>query len=180
MTTYRLFPSTSGPGSPTATTGGWLLGVIFSVTGGMKWLDGYWHWVAPGGDTVARKFALWNRYSTSAQNLVTGSVVTSGTLTAGQWNYVPLSSPVQLAPGALYVAATGWTAVNGIPLASGQFGSGQTYAAGIVNGPLTAWSAPSGSNTFPAGTVNYNLCALITTTNSPTVNGTILYVQTAS
>lgn len=157
MTTYRLFPGTTGPASPTATTGGWLLGVIFSVTGGMRWLNGYWHWVPAGGDTTARKCALWNRYSTSAQNLVPGSVVTSGTMTAGQWNFVPLASPVQLAPGALYVAAVGWTAVNGIPLTSSQFGAAQPLAAGIVNGPLTGWSAPGGSNAFPAGTLNYNL-----------------------
>ena len=157
MATYRLFPSTSGPASPTAATGGWLLGVMFSVGGKMMWLDGYYHWVAPGGDTVARKFALWNRYSNTAQNLVAGSVVTSGTLTAGQWNFVALPSPVQLAPGALYVAATGWTAVNGIPVTSAQFGTGNPFSGGIVNGPLTAWSALSGTNVFPATSGNYNL-----------------------
>lgn len=157
MTTYRLFPATSGPASPTAATGGWLLGTLFSVTGGMNWLDGYYHWVPAGGDTVAKKFALWNRYSLTQQQLVTGGTVTSGTMTAGQWNYVPLASPIQLAPGALYVACVGWTATNGIPLTAGQFTSGGAYAAGIVNGPLTAWSAQGGSNAFPASTGDYNL-----------------------
>jgi uncharacterized protein DUF4082 len=157
VTTYRIFPATSGPGAPTAASGGWLLGVIFSCTGAVSWLNGYYHWVPAGGDTVARKFALWNRYSTTQQNLVTGSVVTSGTMTAGQWNFVALGTPIQLAPGALYVAAAGWTATNGIPVTSAQFGSGDPFAAGIVNGPLTAWSATSGSNTFPAGTTNYGL-----------------------
>jgi hypothetical protein len=156
-TTSRLFPATNGPASPSAASGGWLLGVIFSVAGGMRWLDGYWHWVPPGGDTVARKFALWNRYSTTAQNLVPDSTVLSGALTAGQWNLIPLTNPIQLAPGALYVAAAGWPVTNGIPVISAQFGSGDPFAAGIVNGPLTGWSAPSGSNPFPAGTVNYNL-----------------------
>lgn len=164
MTTYRLFAATNGPALAGA-SGGWLLGVIFSVTGGMRWLDGYYHWVPAGGDTTARKFALWTQYSTTQQSLVPGSTVTSGTMTAtpsggesgGHWNFVPLSSPVQLAPGALYVAAAGWTASAGIPVTSGQFTSGGAYAAGIVNGPLTAWSAPAGSNTFPAATVNYNL-----------------------
>lgn len=157
MTTYRLFPATSGPGSPTAASGGWLLGVLFSVTGGVQWLNGYYHWVPSGGDTVAKKFALWNQYSTTAQSLVAGSAVTSGTMTAGQWNFAALASPVQLAPGALYVAAVGWTATNGIPNVTAQFGTGEPLAAGIVNGPLTGWSAPSGSNPFPAATVNYNL-----------------------
>ena len=157
MTTYRLFPSTNGPATAAAASGGWLLGVIFSVTGGMRWLDGYFHWVPGNGDTTARKFALWNRYSTSAQNLVPDSVVTSGTMTQGQWNFVALPNPIQLAPGALYVAAVGWTVTAGIPVTSNQWGSGEPLAAGIVNGPLTGWSAQSGSNAFPAATGNYNL-----------------------
>lgn len=157
MTTYRLFPSTNGPSSPTAASGGWLLGCIFSVTGKMMWLNGYYHWIPSGGDTVSHKFALWNKYSTSSQNLVSNATVTSGTLTAGVWNFIPLTSPVQLAPGALYVASTGWTATNGIPLTGSQFDSGQPFTNGITNGPLTAWSAPTGSNPFPAATVNYGL-----------------------
>ena len=168
MTTYRLMDGASGrpgvgssgtqpPGSSTAATGGWLLGTIFSVTSQVAWLNGYYFWVPPGGDTVARKFALWNRYSSSAQNLVSGSTVTSGTLTAGSMNFVALSPPVQLAPGALYVAATGWTAVNGIPLSSAQFGGSDPYASGITNGILTGWSDVTGSNTFPAAASNYNL-----------------------
>lgn len=157
MATYRLFPSTNGPASPTPTTGPWLLGVMFSALTEMLWLNGYYFWVPTGGDTGSQKFALWNRYNTMSENLVPDSVVTSGTLTANSWNYVALSSPVQLAPGALYVAATGWTAVNGIPMTSNQFGIGEPFSAGIVNGPLTAWSAYTGSNTFPAGTANYGL-----------------------
>jgi len=168
VTTYRLMDGVSGrpgvgssgtqpPASPTATTGGWLLGTIFSVTTQMAWLNGYYHWVPTGGDTVARKFCIWNRYSTSAQNLVTGSTVTSGTLTAGTMNFIPLPAPIQLAPYALYVAATGWTAVNGIPVSSAQFGTGDPYSAGITNGILSGWSAISGSNAFPAGTTNYGL-----------------------
>jgi hypothetical protein len=168
VTVYRLMDGASGrpgvgssgtqpPSSVTSTSGGWLLGTIFSVTGQMGWLNGYWHWVPGNGDTTARKFALWNRYSTSAQNLVTDSTVTSGTMTLGAFNYVPLATPIQLAPGALYVAACGWTVTTGIPVSSGQFGSGDPYAAGITNGPLSGWSAISGSNTFPAATVNYNI-----------------------
>lgn len=173
MSTFRLFPATNGPGAPSAASGGWLLGVIFSVTGGTRWLNGYFHWVPTGGDTVARKFALWNRYSTTQQVLVPNSVVTSGTMTANAWNFVALPTPIQLAPGALYVAATGWTAVNGIPVTASQFGTAEPFAAGIVNGPLTAWSSPTGSNTFPANTVNYNLGQMLfanTLGSDPSVN----------
>ena len=63
------------------------------------------------------------------------------------------------------------TAANGALI-----GVSATVGGGIVvgNGEATVGGGSVG------GTVNYNLCALITTTNSPTVNGTILYVQTAS
>lgn len=149
MTTYRLFPSTSGPGSPTAYAGNFLAGIYFTPTTKLMWFQGYYFWCPTGGDTGAQKFALWNRYGSSAQVVVSGSVVTSGTLTAGAWNYVPLATPVQLAPGALYCAATGWTSVNGFPVTNNQFGAAQPFASGIVNGPLTAWSDPSGSNNYP-------------------------------
>lgn len=157
MTTQRLFPATSGPGSPSAATGGWLLGVMFSVTGGMRWLNGYYHWVPAGGDLTPRKCSLWTRYSTSTQALIPNSTVTSGALTAGQWNFIPLPAPIQLGPGVLYIAAVGWTVTNGIPVTSNQFGSGGPFAAGITQGFLTAWSALSGSNLFPAAATNYGL-----------------------
>lgn len=169
----RLFPSTNGPGASTAASGGWLLGCIFSVTGGMRWLNSYFFWVPPGGDVVARKFALWNQFSTTQNQLIAAANVTSGTLVAGQWNQVNLPSPVQLAPGALYLACTGWTAVNGIPLTGAQFGTGDPLAAGITQGFLSGWSATSGSNTFPAATVNYGLGQMLFSNalgNDPTVN----------
>ncbi len=165
MTTYRLMDGLSGrpgngPSSPASYTGPYLAGTMFSALGEMLWLNGYYWWVCNTGQSVAaQKFALWNRYSTSAENLVTAATVTSGTLTAGAWNYVPLASPVQLAPGALYVAATGWntSGTTGFPITNNQFGASQPYAAGIVNGPLTAWSDLGGSNTFAASGVNYGL-----------------------
>ena len=82
-----------------------------------------------------------------AGSLVPNSTVTSGALTAGQWNYVPLPAPVPLAIGATYVAATGFS--DGFPDTNNQFGSGDPYSAGIVNGPLTAYSDASGSLPSP-------------------------------
>ena len=151
MTTYTLLaPGTSGP-AVTSASGGWLLGVQFSVTGGTRWFNGYYHWVPADGDTTPRKCALWNVYASSTQTVISGSVVTSGTMTLGQWNFVPLVTPVLLAPGTQYVAAVGWTVPggSGIPVTSNQFDSGQPFAAGIVNGPLTGWSASTGSNGYP-------------------------------
>lgn len=182
MTTYRLMDGASGrpgvgssgttpPTSPTAYGGSFLAGTAFSVTGQMMWLQGFYFWCPTGGDTGAQKFCLWNRYTTSLQVLVPNTTVTSGTLTAGAWNYVALAAPVQIAPGALYVAATGWTAVHGFPDTNNQFGSGQPYAGGITNGPLTAWSDLSGSHLFTAVSNNYGLNQGLfgTSSNDPTV-----------
>ena len=162
MTLYRLMDGVAGrpgvgssgtqpPANVTATSGNWLLGTQFSVTGQMAWLNGYYFWVASNGDTGPQKFALWNYYGDTggAGVLVAGSTVTSGTLTASQFNFVPLATPIQLAPGAQYIAATGWVATNGIPVTSAQFDNGDPYASGVTNGILTGWSNATGSNAFP-------------------------------
>jgi hypothetical protein len=73
--------------------------------------------------------------------------VTSGTLTAGQWNYIPLTTPVPLTAGIGYLAMIG---VNGsFPYTVSSFNTGDTYAAGITSGPLTCFSGQTGSNPGP-------------------------------
>ena len=146
--TYRLFPSTNGPTSPVSYSGPFVCGVVAGVTTGGCWLDGYWWWVCPSGQSTSpQKFALWCLYSSNQGSLVANSTVTSGALTAGQWNYVKLPVPVPLALGATYVAATGFS--GSFPDTNNQFGSGDPYSAGIVSGPLTAYSDASGSNPSP-------------------------------
>ena len=149
--TYRLFPTTSGPSSPVSYSGPFIAGVVFEVTAGGCWLDGYWWWVCPSGQpTAAQKFALWCVTGPPNGALVANSTVTSGALTAGQWNYVPLPAPVPLAIAATYIVATG---VNGsFPDTNNQFGSGGPYSNGIVSGPLTAFSDGSGSRPSPFST----------------------------
>lgn len=161
MTTYRLMDGLSGrPGNGpgvSAYSGNFLAGTMFSPIGKMLWLNGYYFWCPTGGDTGAQKFALWNRYSATAQALVSGSVVTSGTLTAGAWNHVTLPTPIQLGPYGLYVASTGWSVVTGFPDTQNQFGAAQPYVNGITNGPITAWSDLTGTNEFVAASGNYGL-----------------------
>jgi hypothetical protein len=146
--TYRLFPSSSGPSAPVSYSGPFMAGVLFKVTTGGMWLDGYWWWVCPNGQSTSpQKFALWAVYNGGVGALVPAATVTSGELTAGQWNFVPLATPVPLAIGACYNACTG---VNGsFPDNQGQFGAGEPYSAGIVNGPLSAFSDQSGSLPAP-------------------------------
>ena len=161
MTTYRLMDGADGrPGNGPGVTsyaGAFQAGIAFTVTQGGMWLEGYYWWCPAGGDTGAQQFCLWNRITTSTETLVSGSVVTSGTLTAGQWNYIALSTPIQLGIGGLYVAATGWTAVHGFPDTNSQFGSGDPYASGITNGPLYAPGDTSAGGTCAPLAGSYDL-----------------------
>jgi hypothetical protein len=146
--TYRLFPSTNGPSSPVSYSGSFLAGVLFEVTSGGCYFDGYWWWVCPSGQpTKAQTFALWQVWNGGLGTLIHSATVTSGTLTPGQWNYVPLTTPVPLSLGACYNACTGFS--GSFPDTNSQFGSGQPYAAGITNGPLVAFSDGSGSLPAP-------------------------------
>jgi hypothetical protein len=163
VTTYRLWPATNGPSTPSAYSGNFISGVAFCVTA-EAWFTGYWWWVcATGQATTAVKCALWcTGYITGVSPvLVPGSVVTSGALTAGQWNYIPLATPVALSLGgssgmspavtgpspATYVAAVG---CNGsFPDTNNYWGAGQTEPDGITSGPLTAFSGKSASMPAP-------------------------------
>ncbi len=128
--------------------GPFLAGIQFEVTAGGMWFEGYWWWVCPSGQPrAAQKFALWNVTGQGNGTLIPGSVVTSGPLTAGQWNWVPLPAPFPLAIGTCYNACTGFT--GGFPSTNDQFDSGQPYGAGLVNGPLAAYSDTNGSLRTP-------------------------------
>ena len=146
--TYRLFPSTSGPSSPVSYSGSFLAGVLFEVTNSGCYFDGYWWWVCPSGQpTTAQTFALWQVWNDGLGTVIPSATVTSGSLTPGQWNFVPLATPVPLAIGACYNACTGFS--GSFPDTNNQFGSGGPYAAGVTNGPLTAFSDQSGSQPAP-------------------------------
>lgn len=156
MGTYSLFQS--GPAMPAASTsytGNFIAGVQYQVIQGGCWLEGYFVWVpATNGVTAPTKFALWNVTSGApAGTVIPGSVVTSGTLTAGQWNYVALSSPVQVPFGLTLIAAAGINPTTGLGFTSlnNQFGSGNPYSAGVTNGPVMAYSDTGGSNPSPWG-----------------------------
>jgi hypothetical protein len=153
LTVYRLMDgAASRPGQGPALTrysGNFLAGLAFQVTSNGCWFEGFWWWVPAGGDTGPQKFALWQITNTGMGTLVPAGTVKSGTLTAGQWNFVPLSSPIALTATVAYMAATGWQAGQGFPDTNGQFGSGQPYSGGITNGPLQAYSDTDAANPVP-------------------------------
>jgi hypothetical protein len=159
----------NGPGSPSAYSGNFTAGIIWKVTANALWLSGYYLWVPAGGDTGARKFCLWQLANPAVnQVLVPAGTVSSGTLTAGQWNFVPLPAPIGLSGSVAYVACYGYVATNGFPETQNQFGSGDTYSAGITNGPLFAYSDQGGSAPEPFSS-NYNQGLFGTSTSDPTV-----------
>ena len=160
MGTYRLFSSIAGPSTPVSYTGNFQAGVLFCVTSNC-WFEGYWWWVCPSGQSTApQKFALWQVYGAGVGNVIPGSVVTSGTLTAGQWNYVPLPTPIPLSIGsvggvgaAVYEVATGFT--SSFPDTNSQFGAGDPYASGITSGPLFGYSDQGASAPCPASATSF-------------------------
>ena len=174
MATYRLMDGSSGrpgngPSAATSYQGDYLAGTVFQVTAGNFWFEGFWWWVCNSGQqTGPQSFGLWQVDNTSAGLLIVGTTVTSGTLTAGAWNYIPLSTPIPLSPGIPYVAGTGYISTSGFPKTDSQFGSGDTYSAGITNGPLTAYSSTSGSAPAPNKWVDQGLFG--TAYSDPTEN----------
>jgi hypothetical protein len=174
MGTYRLFPSTNGPSSPVSYSGPFLAGVMFCVTSN-SWFEGYWWWVCPSGQSTSpQKFALWQLYGGGEGNVIPGSVVTSGTLTAGQWNYIPLPTPLQLSIGnvsgvgaAVYEVATGFS--GSFPDTNNQFGTGGPYAAGITSGPLFGYSDQGASAPSPSS-VTASQGAFAVAGTDPSVN----------
>ena len=102
-----------------------MAGVLFEVTTGGIWFDGYWWWVCPSGQSTSpQKFALWSLYNVGTATLIPAATITSGTLIAGQWNYIPLDNPIPLSIGACYNACTGFG--GSFPVTQNQFGSGRT------------------------------------------------------
>ena len=163
MSTFRLMDGVSGrpgvgssgtqpPGAPTAFSGNYIAGLVFQITGTI-WLQGYWWYVPPGGDTGPVKCALWQQGYPGVITNATfspGSTVTSGILTAGQFNFIPLPAPILLSnDGTSYVAAVGYATTIGFPDTTHQFGAGNPYASGITNGPLSAPATTASNVTGP-------------------------------
>jgi len=146
---------TQPPATAVSYSGNYIAGLVFQVTQGGMWFQGYRWWVANSNqDTAAQKFALWNlaaaNGSGAASNIPTGTI-TSGALTAGQFNTVMLSSPIALTPNTPYLATTGGALTHGFPDTTNQFGSGNLYTSGITNGPLVAYSSSGGSSPISPG-----------------------------
>lgn len=158
MTVWRLNDGLSGrpgagPSSAAASSGNFLAGLCFQVSQGGLWLLGYDWWVCnTGQQTSAVDHALWQITGATAGTFIPGSHVTSGTLTAGQYNTTLLPTPIGLSLNTPYVAQVGFVDTLGFPLTQNQFGAGNPYVSGITNGPLSAPGAGNAEfDSFPQG-----------------------------
>ncbi len=173
MTDYRIFtgagapwPPASAPPPPAASTSfssPIILAVGFTLSS-YAWYKGPSYWragtAAPGG---AQKFALLQMTGAvpaNPQAILAAGTITSGSLTAGQWNDTLLGTPVQLMPGVPYMVSTGLTGNFNFVTNFWTSGGG---SAGLVNGPLKFYK--SGGDPYA------NPQSLFTTggTNDPTV-----------
>lgn len=189
----RLFPAASGPGAPTAYAGPLLEAVTVKLLAPkVQWLQGFYAWVPAGGDVTAQTFALWALAGAGTGALIPGTSVTSGPLTAGQWNYVPIPAPVPLSAGTPYVIQRGWTSVSGFPVTNSQFGTGGPYVSGLTSGSVFAYSdgtaggtaadaAPYGmaQGLFSTATANASAAMAATGSNSANFWTDALFSDTA-
>ena len=183
---HSLFQTGTGgatitpPATASAYSGNMLSGQMFTVTKGGCWFKGWYLYVcASGGQpTTPQKFALWAAYSQGNTGALadTGSgtyskliaSATSGTLTSGQWNFVPLATPIQLSLGGTYLALVG---INGpFPIVTNYWKQGGTSPNGVTSGPLLAFSNGGAKYPNPVHSAPFTLPSsgsFATTINSP-------------
>jgi hypothetical protein len=145
--TYNLFGNASIAAGSVTNASAILAGLTFNVTGNGLYLAGYRYFIADGNQPSGpQSFALWQVFGSNASlsnfALVSGSHLTSGSLVPG-WNNVMFPSALPLSASVEYQVATGFTG-NFIDVQN-QFGAGQPFSAGIVSGPVTAYSDSTGT-----------------------------------
>ena len=174
MTSYRLFAGTDGPSTPVDFGSGFefVSGTGFCVTQETIYFEGYWWWVCGTEQSTApQTFCLWQDTGDldllgDLGALVEASVVKSGELVGGQWNWVPLPKPIPLTQYISYRAATASPRYG--PTTDGQFGAGGVYATGITSGPLFAFADTSSGNSSDVGWYQKNNCSWADNSLDPT------------
>lgn len=161
---FRLYPDLNGPQTPASNTGGYLLGLTFTVTSPGIFFDGYWMWGCKSGqDTTGYNFALYHLTNTSTGTLLPAATILSQTIGLGQWTFIPSPSAVALTAGLAYTAVVGFS--DSFPFTSGWWAPNLPGWNGITNGPLTAYSDASGSNPGPFSQLQ---CVFSLGTSDPT------------
>ena len=144
--------------------------------------------LSPNGQAVSADPCSYSKKATATFN-ITSSGASFITATASDYTYIcQMTIATTTLTNFSIVAGTGSSVCTGGSPYPIWGNPGETASNGASIGTSATVgggvSVGNGSATIAGGsiggTVNYNLCALITTTNTPTVNGTVLYVQTAN
>lgn len=128
----------AGPAASAAFGGAFTAGLAFKVTAAGQFLLGYGLWRADSAQSAAAAFGLWTITGAATGTFAAGSGVSGTGFATQTWNYVLLGTPVPLVSGTAVKAVYGLT--GNFPDTQNQFGGGNPYASGIVNGPLTVYS----------------------------------------
>lgn len=128
----------TGPASSVANATPFAAGLAFKVTMAGQSLLGYGLWRADSAQSAAPSFGLWTITGAATGTFVTGSGISGSGFVTGRWNYVTLAVPMALTSGTAYKAVYGLT--GNFPDTQNQFGTGNPYVSGIINGPLTVYS----------------------------------------
>ena len=161
MATWRIWPALSG-GAVTADAAAYSLSVEFTVTQSGCNFTGYWWWCPASGNTAAKGFSLWSVTTGTTGTQISAANATSGTLTAGAWNFTACT-PTALTSGTHYRAEVTYAGgANWYGPILSYFTSG-AGASNIVQGPLTCFSNANATGTIQGGYVAGTGTALFTT-----------------
>ena len=147
MATWRIWPATNGP-ALTVDANPYSLSTEFAVTASGCSITGYWFWCPATAATVAVTHSLWSVTTGTTGTRITAANATSGTLTAGAWNFTACT-PTALTSGQHYrteVTHTQSTSWYGNTASYWSSGGG---SADIVNGPLTAFTQANATGRHP-------------------------------
>ena len=149
MATWRIWPATSGS-TVTTDPNPYSLSAEFAVTQAGCNITGYWWWCPASGATVSVTFSLWSCTTGTTGTRITAANATSGTLTAGAWNFTACT-PTALTASQHYRAEVTHTQTTNWYGATNSYFSSGGGASNIVNGPLTCYSAANALGNVQGG-----------------------------
>ena len=188
MTTYSGNYPNAGPNTSAGNTVNDMFGLEFMVTASGYYLMGMAQWLGTNGGTEVTntsdsEIALWKVTGSAAGSYISGTALTSGAPfssgVSGQWNTIMYPTPVALTQDQPYKIVIPMPTGNYWTDTANQWGTGQSYANGIVNGPLTIFSNGGGSKPDEYG--NGNSCYIggdgggNPTTDNPTSSSLTYY-----
>ena len=168
-----------GPSSSIVTGNNDIFNTGINLTGWGYWLNAYGWWRADSGQpSGAQKFCIYQSTGSGGATLLTpGTVTSSQAFTAGAWNYVPLSAPVNLSKGIAYRLATGLT--GNFPFTSGYFGTGGPGVGGITSGPLNMYSDTGANGGTDPELHSLNQCTFSSVAGTDPTTGIVTTVSSS-